>query len=719
MAGNEKNKVREERVARRAQAVVEAEISLAAQASEQVREQAEASDVIEQVEEVSVEEPSVQSLTQPKTLGQLHDPRKNVMSSSDLASIIGVEQQPVAYGESEEPETLRDVLPRRKLHPSEITPSYEVADGEQRSIFGESAPSDFDDLGDVEEFDTSHWVRAGQDDRSDDDRLADEAGVPRSGAQDVADNETNLSGVDEQLHMREVHEQSLDPIDVAKKERRAAEKKYAKPPKSDNPYLARDAKDAAARKRKINAAHDNFAQEMAQAAMGPLRKGVNTQTVMAACTTAAVMWCMSPRMTGVNVDMKRKINKDLEQAKDTKLSKYVSKDFWKSKLTRDKTEKEAKSLSDAFMQQKTAIISNRERIPMSVASAAQTVVRLSDQAYEAMREVDTDGQPVVDAHDVSAQVAEDIDMVVKQGEEHGLKSKDIYGAARDIVGRRMERDPGYAARFNETAFGTVRLGEQRRGMVISKTPTWQFPDGAGLSKNAGWFSVREPMGNAQNFADNLAATLATEMRVAGEQYGSDGVRDVVAGFMTATDVSESGLASAKKLLPDFDTRGRSASRVRQIAMAQRTQAAIKVLQDDGNQTAMTTEQVKEVQVWAMDQAEKVMQRDHPAILDKFVRKHGQTFGQDADAFVKSITIEKDTSSEYTDAMVRPQENRGSGRELAARRRVQAAQINQAAQLDMNVHDFRESNLPEERLANPYEACVRETEAKTNDPQYGY
>ena len=90
VAGNENNKVREERVARRAQAVVEAEISLAAQASEQVREQAE---------EVSVEEPSAQSLIQPKTLGQLHDPTKNVMSSSDLASIIGVEQQSVAYGE--------------------------------------------------------------------------------------------------------------------------------------------------------------------------------------------------------------------------------------------------------------------------------------------------------------------------------------------------------------------------------------------------------------------------------------------------------------------------------------------------------------------------------------------------------------------------------------------------------------------------------------------
>ena len=364
----------------------------------------------------------------------------------------------------------------------------------------------------------------------------------------------------------------------------------------------------------INGEHDYYAAHMVTNCLTPLDRGITVSSVMSACSTAAVMWCMSPQFRKELAAHIPTIKAGLRERSNEVSSRIIGRDFFSSPEKREAAELDARRAEQGFLSRLKATVTNR-RVPMGVQSAAVARLAVLDQGYDAAR---AGGDPTV----IAGQVAELDGALRKQILEDGLDEVAVHCAMRDTVGARIGADPTYAARFVETAHGGIRpsantgSGWDRR---------WRLSNGQLLSdEHSSMFELRPPTGVEGHFKE-MATAYATDLRMASERLGPAGVRDVMLGYASAGNLTgvQLGDGSAGSAPGTAD------------GAVQRVHAMMAAMADDG----LDAKTIAEVHAGALAKGlEVVVQHEVPAkVIKEAQSTYGKTWHKDMDDYVASAT----------------------------------------------------------------------------------
>lgn len=246
--------------------------------------------------------------------------------------------------------------------------------------------------------------------------------------------------------------------------------------------------------------HQLYARDMALSCVEPLRNGVDASSVMAACSTAAVMWLAHPdfRKTGeafnasINKKLFEKTGRPLLDAAN-KMGKAVKDSYRRAE---DKRQRVARGKDDYLITHE--------------GSAARVLVRGCDEYYRDMR------APGADRAKLKQDYAQFVKYVEAQVDKDGGSVAVMRDKARDIVAERMAEDPTYASHFEELSSSRVQPSSRRK--INGKwSGEWKNTTrGGNLRKGSEFFTPRIPDkvgadGVPQNTVDDMGQTIARDI----------------------------------------------------------------------------------------------------------------------------------------------------------------------------------------------------------------
>lgn len=328
----------------------------------------------------------------------------------------------------------------------------------------------------------------------------------------------------------------------------------------------------------VNKEHDAMVGMMVVSVVGPLDRGINTQTVLAATTTAVAMWCMSPQFREMTAQYTDQLTKGLRDRVDAVKSSIRGKRMWDSVAKREEAAERADAVETSFRNRLSAIESTEGRVPMSYVSAADTLATTAEMAYTAMR---TEGDPEA----TMGQYRDLVSGLEKQWTADGLEVSKVHAYARDLVGERAQTDPTYHAMFSELAGGRVRMTPQRMNEHTGKMgwdKRWQFPNGAKLSDTKSTFFNPRPPAPAEEHVGALGAAYAIDLTEAFNERGPEAAAQVILGYQNAPQLHGTGLSEAESSSP-------GAQPDVALAAQMRASVALQAALDDGYDPAMCSQ----------------------------------------------------------------------------------------------------------------------------------
>lgn len=371
-----------------------------------------------------------------------------------------------------------------------------------------------------------------------------------------------------------------------------------------------------ARKNGVNAAHDKMAQNMLIGVMGPLSQGVNINAVGNVATSMVVMYALSPKMRSVVKDDVRSMSRGYVETARKRLGARSPK-FFGSPEERAEASRRKNAELKSYDTRVKAMERTKNRVPMGTDAAADTLLGLNDAAYDAMRT----GEP---ADLVMSQHAETVSDFKKQWKKDGLVYSDIQDRALTKVAMRMKEDPGYAARYEQLAFGGVRpdteqvkadgraqwSGDWRR----SRTGEKVRPSGDFFTPRAPELPVRHITGVGSCFAGDVAR--------AGKRGGVEAMHKVMLGYVSATE-------APSLLLGEPTTPGGISDQV--AASQRRARGMLQGVLEDGYNPQDALALFQE----SYSKALGVLDRDEPELMKAYREAHGETLDTDVKSLIET------------------------------------------------------------------------------------
>lgn len=392
---------------------------------------------------------------------------------------------------------------------------------------------------------------------------------------------------------------------------------YRQRMKMENPFLGDNAK-LSPRERvgKVDALHKHMSMLMVGNLMAPLEAENSVGAVARVGTTAAVLWALSPQFRTFVGEHTEKLEAFVGKHLEGITGKKESEAFFKSPKERSEAAARAKKFKKNS-QRRLKLIKSGKRLPMSVDSAAQTLVNLGENAYDAMR-ISGDVAQVTTAYN------DTVTQLRRQFAADGLEEKQVFGRARDIVAERGATDSGFLAKFQETHLGMLTPSKQTVGKdgVARWNGRWQFSDGQLLAEDSACFSPRPPKAKpADEYIALLGSTYATEMRLAADRGDFKAMTDITVGYNAAPGLYGHGLSEAEAAVPGTqgDTR---------LAAQQRCAIALQMMLDDG----LDARSCAGIHAAAMEGAVKVLDGEIPEKMNQWKTGEGKDWSGKARAF---------------------------------------------------------------------------------------
>lgn len=367
------------------------------------------------------------------------------------------------------------------------------------------------------------------------------------------------------------------------------------------------------RKNGVNAAHDKMARSMLIGVMNPLSQGVDINAVSNVATSMVVMYTLSPKMRSVVKDDVRSMSREYVDTARKRLGARSPKFFGSPKERAEASRRKNADLKNYDTRVK-AMGRTKDRVPMGTDAAADTLLGLNDAAYDAMRT----GEP---ADLVMSQHAETVSDFKKQWKKDGLVYSEIQDRALDKVAMRMKEDPGYAARYEQLAFGGVRPDTEQTkadGRVRWSGDWRRSRTGEKVRPSGDFFTPRVPELPVRHIT-GVGSCFAGDVARAGKQGGVEAMHKVMLGYVSATE-------APSLLLGEPTTPGVMSDQV--AASQRRARGMLQGVLEDGYSPQDALALFQE----SYSKALGVLDRDEPELMKAYREAHGATL----DADVKSL-----------------------------------------------------------------------------------
>lgn len=345
----------------------------------------------------------------------------------------------------------------------------------------------------------------------------------------------------------------------------------------NNPFAKENAKASRAdRMNQIATRHDVMVGHMVSSALYPLKQGADADAVVQVMGTGMAMWCLSPAFRkSVDDKLFGRLHEAVKRGVEKEKASITNVGAFASQKVRDAAGAEGLNLGrsyDRFLDAVTMATTSAKsashtgNIPMTAESAAATLMRTSDQAYQAMR----NGE---DATQVLTQFAELTEDLHARCAADGVGPREVNREFRGFVAERMRHDPGYAARFVETHAGKIRpCPERDKGKGLVWSQRWQVNSGGFLDgMKTPVFTPRAPLG-LEDHVVTMGAAIAHDLKSSG-LAGREALEETIAGYNAATQFPEQMLDNAPA------TAGTSENRV--LAAHSRGVGMMQAMVDDG------------------------------------------------------------------------------------------------------------------------------------------
>lgn len=145
-------------------------------------------------------------------------------------------------------------------------------------------------------------------------------------------------------------------------------------------------------------------------------------------------------------------------------------------------------------------------LPMTEMAAGVTLVRLNDDAYEAMCQ-GMKPSMVMDRYNKC------LARLQKHWDKQSLDMKTVNTAAREIVAQKIAEDPTYASHYEETVAGHVRPENRvdREGYYSTWSGQWDVQGNGVLPDDAPFFTLRAPQ-SLDDHLTNIGSALMIDIR---------------------------------------------------------------------------------------------------------------------------------------------------------------------------------------------------------------
>lgn len=296
---------------------------------------------------------------------------------------------------------------------------------------------------------------------------------------------------------------------------RDAAEQLQKDEQNSNPFSGENLKEAASESlKKTRGNHDAYAGMMVMGCLAPLRQGIDAESVAAVAATASVMWCLSPAFRDTVGEFTDKLGKAADKKVDTAVGRERSGSFFKNDAQRERVEKRVKEKLNVYHAEKSRITgADENHIPRTTDSAAQQLVMLNDNAYDAMREKGADSVQVMRKYAAMK------DGFNKECEADGLDVNKVNARARWLVGNTLQQDQTAKVKFAEIAHGNYVMSDPKKVSLGAGESTHRWAGSwvssvdrtQSISPEAGFFSPRVPQ-NLSGHERSVATMMSADIK---------------------------------------------------------------------------------------------------------------------------------------------------------------------------------------------------------------
>lgn len=294
--------------------------------------------------------------------------------------------------------------------------------------------------------------------------------------------------------------------------------------------------------KKVRGKHNRMANLMAMSTVMPLMNGVNPESILQMSTNVVLMYALSPQFRDQLHNIQDKISHTVKTKNNEMVQKVRNSSFWGSKIQRTEGKIKADTMSAGFAKFQQACEEGPE-LPMTSMAASMTKVKLTEDAYEAMRLEGVNPELVLEKHRVVMGKLEE------SWEKAGLDLGEVNDMARDEVARKMAEDPSYGHQFQDGSNGVVRpRRRQQHGEGIHAQSQWQgqwdLRGQGNMVAGVKFFEPRMPV-DANNHVAAVATGMATELRrhiiPDNPKQSAENINKVLTGIAGGWDLAVDGI----------------------------------------------------------------------------------------------------------------------------------------------------------------------------------
>lgn len=294
--------------------------------------------------------------------------------------------------------------------------------------------------------------------------------------------------------------------------------------------------------KKVRGKHNRMANLMAMSTVMPLMNGVNPESILQMSTNVVLMYALSPQFRDQLHNIQDKISHTVKTKNNEMVQKVRNSSFWGSKIQRTEGKIKADTMAAGFAKFQQACEEGSE-LPMTSMAASMTKVKLTEDAYEAMRLEGVNPELVLEKHRVVMGKLEE------SWEKAGLDLGEVNDMARDEVARKMAEDPSYGHQFQDGSNGVVRpRRRQQQGEGIHAQSQWQgqwdLRGQGNMVAGVKFFEPRLPV-DANSHVAAVATGMATELRrhiiPDNPKQSADNINKVLTGIAGGWDLAVDGV----------------------------------------------------------------------------------------------------------------------------------------------------------------------------------
>lgn len=294
--------------------------------------------------------------------------------------------------------------------------------------------------------------------------------------------------------------------------------------------------------KKVRGKHNRMANLMAVSTVMPLMNGVNPESILQMSTNVVLMYALSPQFRDQLHNIQDKISHTVKTKNNEMVQKVRNSSFWGSKIQRTEGKIKADTMAAGFAKFQQACEEGPE-LPMTSMAASMTKVKLTEDAYEAMRLEGVNPELVLEKHRVVMGKLEE------SWEKAGLDLEEVNDMARDEVARKMAENPSYGHQFQDGSNGVVRpRRRQQQGVGIHAQSQWQgqwdLRGQGNMVAGVNFFEPRLPV-DANTHVAAVATGMATELRrhiiPDNPKQSAENINKVLTGIAGGWDLAVDGI----------------------------------------------------------------------------------------------------------------------------------------------------------------------------------